>query len=209
MREVVKKSFSDTEGGRVNKHYKQLKSRKKRNKPSLTRSLSESAMEERERERLKRTKERLRAKSGSLVTPYNTPFLLGSQDTDHQDPDPESFYCQNERKLEDFLGAEFRKEYDLQLYNRLENMSKERLMSEYFSQERKIEQLEQRISESERREREAANYSQQSEAEQFDMINVFQLIQRLANEFNILKAENDKLLGENSALSHKLYSIPA
>ena len=208
MREMVKKSFSDTEGGRVNKHYKQLKSRKKTNKQTLRRSLSENAREERERERLKRTNERLRAKSGSLETLYNTPYLLlDTKDTRQESPDPESFYSQNESKLEDFLGAEFRKEYDLQLYERLEKMSKEMLMSEYFSQERKIEQLEQRISDSQRRERERE--SQQSEAEQFDMINVFQLIQRLANEFNILKAENEKLLGENSALSHKLYSIPA
>ena len=202
----MKRSNSDTEGGRV----KKFKSRRKGKK--LQRSLSENAKMERERERMKRNNERRRA-MGSLDTPYNTPYLLVSEHSDQQFPNPERFYSQTESQLEDFVDAEFRKDYDQQLYERLEKMSREMLMSEYFSQERRIEQLEQKISDNLRREeeeqRKSESLSRNQESEKFDMINVFQLIQRLAYEFNILKMENEKLLGQNFALNSKLYSITA
>ena len=196
MRQITKKSFSDTEAELCKSHKKcKLKSKRKLKK-QLQRSLSENAEEERERERLKRRREKLRAE-GSLES-YNTPYLaLSRQSGQHSSPDPESFYNQTETQLEDFVGREFRKDYDLQLYERLERMSKEMLMSEYLLMERKIEQLELRISADQRR-----------EDRRFDLINVFPLIGRLAEEFNILKSQNEKLLGQNSALSHRLYSIP-
>ena len=214
MRNISKKSYSDTEvevGGQVGrrennsdlssnicKSHKKCKLKSKRKfKKELQRSLSENAQEERERERLKRTREKLRA-AGSLESPYSTPYLAAQHTAS---PDPESFYNQTESQLEDFVGREFRKDYDLQLYERLERMSKEMLMSEYLLMERKVEQLEQKISQDQRRE------ESQESSHRFDLINVFPLIQRLAEEFNILKSQNEKLLGQNSALNHKLYSI--
>ena len=202
MRKFIKKSDSDTEAevGSSNtcksKSHQKCKLKSKRKiKKELQRSLSENAQEERERERQKRRREKLRAE-GSLES-YNTPYLAVShQSGQHSSPDPASFYNQTESQLEDFVGREFRKDYELQLYERLERMSKEMLMSEYLLMERKIEQLEQRISADQRRE------------DRFGLINVFPLIQRLAEEFNILKSQNEKLLGQNSALSDKLYSLP-
>ena len=213
MRNINKKSHSDTEVVRRDddgdissntcRSNKKLKLKSKRKvKAALQRSLSENAQEERERERLKRTREKLRA-AGSLES-YNSPYLalsVSHQSDQHSEPDPETFYNQTESQLEDFVGREFRKEYDLQLYERLERMSKEMLMSEYLAMERKIEQLEQKISNDQRRE------ERQETSHSLDLINVFPLIQRLAEEFNILKSQNEKLLGQNSLLSHKLYSI--
>ena len=208
MKNIIKKSHSDTEVGRQvdssnsckpSKKWK-LKSKRKVKK-ELQRSLSAQAQEEREREKLKRTREKLRAQ-GRLESPYNTmmynsPYLAVSHQSVHQtSPDPASFYSQTESQLEDFVGRQFRQDYDLQLYQRLERMSKEMLMSEYFLMERKIEQLEQKISEDQRREE-----GQQGTSQSFGLINVFPLIQRLAEEFNILKSQNEKLLGQNSALN--------
>ena len=222
MKSIIKKSYSDTEaevgrqvgrrednldlGSKVCKSPKKWKLKSKRKvKRELQRSLSANAQEERERERLRRSRLRLRAQ-GSLESPYNTPYqaVSGGQSGPHlTSPDPQTFYSQTDSQLEDFVGREFRKDYELQLYQRLERMSKEMLMSEYFLMERKIEQLEQKISEDQRREEEGQDGTSQS----FGLINVFPLIQRLAEQFNILKSQNEKLLGQNSALSHKLYSI--
>ena len=206
MKQTVRKCYSDTEGGRTSQHLTQLKHRKKGKK--LQRSLSENARQERERERSRRRDERRRARRSedSPYTPY-TPYLSLPPLSHGDSPDPESFYSQTESQLEDFVGSEFRKDYDLQLYQRLEKMSKETLMSEYFSQERKIEKLERRISDSQSREREMESKNINGDSTSIEMITVFPLIQRLADEFNILKTENEKLLLENSALSHKLYSI--
>lgn len=203
MKQTVRKCYSDTEGGRTSQHLTQLKHRKKGKK--LQRSLSENARQERERERSRRRDERRRARR-SEDSPY-TPYLSLPPLIHGDSPDPESFYSQTESQLEDFVGSEFRKDYDLQLYQRLEKMSKETLMSEYFSQERKIEKLERRISDSQSREREMESKNINGDSTSIEMITVFPLIQRLADEFNILKTENEKLLLENSALSHKLYSI--
>ena len=202
MKLIIKKSYSDTEVGSSNnwKPHKKCKLKSKRKvKKELQRSLSANAVEERERERLRRSRLRLRAQ-GSLESPYNTPYqaVSGGQSGRHlTSPDPQTFYSQTDSQLEDFVGREFRKDYELQLYQRLERMSKEMLMSEYLLMERKIEQLEQRISEEQRR----------PSPQSLDLINVFPLIQRLAEEFNILKSQNETLVGQNSALSHKLYSI--
>ena len=204
MKLIIRKSYSDTEVGSSNnwKPHKKCKLKSKRKvKKELQRSLSQNAQEEREREKLRRSRQKLRAQ-GSLESPYNTPYLaVSDHSAHHSSPDPESFYSQTDSQLEDFVGREFRKDYDLQLYERLERMSKEMLMSEYLLMEKKIEQLEQKISEDQRRE------ERQGTAQSFGLITVFPLIQRLAEEFNILKSQNEKLLGQNSALCHKLYSI--
>ena len=147
MRNIIKKSVSDPEVGRrdddsdissnICKSHKKWKLKSKRKvKKQFQRSLSENAQEERERERLKRTREKLRA-AGSLES-YNSPYLAVSashQSGQYSSPDPETFYSQTESQLEDFVDREFRKEYDLQLYERLERMSKEMLMSEYLGHE--------------------------------------------------------------------------
>jgi len=154
--------------------------------------------EERERLRVEKLKERMWAK-GRIIAPYNTTQFLMA---DHPEED---IYFSTPADDQHFMSKEFKKDYDVQHFNRLEKMSKEMLLNEYIVIERKNENLEERLDRVRQMEE---NYLQP--ATQIHAVNVLmqeevgKTISGFQVEMQRLRIENQRLLAENIEMKKML-----
>ena len=152
--------------------------------------------EEREKLRVAKLKERMLAK-GRIIAPYNTSaFLMADQPT-------EDFYfshqLENDDQLaEDFMCNEFKKDYEVHNFNRLEKMSKEMLLNEYMILERKNEKLEEKLETISKLEEVHAK------KENGPDIEFTNRVINLQCEMEKLKMENQRLLAENQEMKKRL-----
>merc|ERR1711994_1146134 len=152
--------------------------------------------EEREKLRVAKLKERMLAK-GRIIAPYNTSaFLMADQPT-------EDFYfshqLENDDQLaEDFMCNEFKKDYEVHTFNRLEKMSKEMLLNEYMILERKNEKLEEKLETISKLEEVHAK------KENGPDIEFTNRVINLQCEMEKLKMENQRLLAENQEMKKRL-----
>jgi len=152
--------------------------------------------EEREKLRVAKLKERMLAK-GRIIAPYNTSaFLMADQPT-------EDFYfshqLENDDQLaEDFMCNEFKKDYEVHNFNRLEKMSKEMLLNEYMILERKNEKLEEKLETISKLEEVHAK------KENGPDIEFTNRVINLQYEMEKLKMENQRLLNENQEMKKRL-----
>jgi len=106
--------------------------------------------EEKERMRIVKLRERMRAK-GRILAPYNTTqFLMADHPEDTLElsellENEQNFDFYSSQSDEDFMSKEFNKDYDIQHVTHLEKMSKEMLLKEYMRLERKNDALEGRL----------------------------------------------------------------
>ena len=148
--------------------------------------------EERERRRVERLTQEMRAK-GRLSAPYNTTqFLL----SDHGDMD-ENFervlenmnqeedndYFSGPSDEEEFINKEFNKDYAQQQFDNLLMMNKDRLMDEYLEVAKKNEVLETKLEHLEEEEEE---------------------LESMRREMAILKAQNMKLQRSNCNMKERI-----
>jgi len=151
--------------------------------------------EEREKLRVAKLKERMLAK-GRIIAPYNTSaFLMADQPS-------EDFYfshqVEDDQLAEDFMCNEFKKDYEVHNINRLEKMSKEMLLNEYMSLERKNEKLEEKLETISKLEEVHAK------KENGPDIEFTNRVINLQYEMEKLKMENQRLLQENQEMKKRL-----
>jgi len=151
--------------------------------------------EEREKLRVAKLKERMLAK-GRIIAPYNTSaFLMGDQPA-------EDFYfshqVEDDQLAEDFMCNEFKKDYEVHNFNRLEKMSKEMLLNEYMILERKNEKLEEKLETISKLEEVHAK------KENGPDIEFTNRVINLQYEMEKLKMENQRLLAENQEMKKRL-----
>jgi len=151
--------------------------------------------EEREKLRVAKLKERMLAK-GRIIAPYNTSaFLMGDQPA-------EDFYfshqVEDDQLAEDFMCNEFKKDYEVHNFNRLEKMSKEMLLNEYMILERKNEKLEEKLETISKLEEVHAK------KENGPDIEFTNRVINLQYEMEKLKMENQRLLDENQEMKKRL-----
>ena len=150
--------------------------------------------EEKERRRVEKLTEEMRAK-GRLSAPYNTTqFLLsdhGDMDEDfekvleninHEDND----YFSGPSDEEEFINREFNKDYEQQQFDNLLMMNKDRLMDEYLEVAKKNEVLEEKLEHLEEEEEE---------------------LESIRREMAILKAQNMKLQRSNSNMKDRIRKL--
>jgi len=159
--------------------------------------------EERERMRIVKLREQMRAK-GRIIAPYNTTQFLMS---DHPDDsfevsssfeDESPFHLFSSQSDEDFMNNEFAKDYNIQKLNSLEKMNKEKLLREFMILERKNESLEAKLEgvrEREDRERKIRENLQSTETKI-----VSEQILTFLQEIESLSIENTKLTQENATM---------
>jgi len=159
--------------------------------------------EERERMRIVKLREQMRAK-GRIIAPYNTTQFLMS---DHPDDsfevsssfeDESPFHLFSSQSDEDFMNNEFAKDYNIQKLNSLEKMNKEKLLREFMILERKNESLEAKLEgvrEREDRERKIRENLQSAETKI-----VSEQILTFLQEIESLSIENTKLTQENATM---------
>jgi len=146
--------------------------------------------EEREKLRVAKLKERMLAK-GRIIAPYNTSaFLMADQ--------PEDFYfsqqVEDDQLAEDFMCNEFRKDYEVHNFNRLEKMSKEMLLNEYMTLERKNEKLEEKLETISKLEEVHAKKENGPDIEFTNrVINLQYEMEKLKMENEILRKENQEM----------------
>jgi len=161
-----------------------------------------------ERRRRARARAELRARAG-ISAPYNTTQFLIS---DQAGAAGTELYEAGQTG-EEFLRAEFRRDYATEHLARLTSISKEKLISEFLLLERRNEVLTERLGAISRREAEKARH----ESVEYDFHrgevpmepDTAQKIQIFQKEINLLKAENQSLVGENLDLTAKLGSLQA
>jgi len=151
--------------------------------------------EEREKLRVAKLKERMLAK-GRIIAPYNTSaFLMGDQPA-------EDFYfshqVEDDQLAEDFMCNEFKKDYEVHNFNRLEKMSKEMLLNEYMILERKNEKLEEKLETISKLEEVHAK------KENGPDIEFTNRVINLQYEMEKLKMENQRLQQENQEMKKRL-----
>ena len=151
--------------------------------------------EEREKLRVAKLKERMLAK-GRIIAPYNTSaFLMADQPS-------EDFYfshqVEDDQLAEDFMCNEFKKDYEVHNFNRLEKMSKEMLLNEYMILERKNEKLEEKLETISKLEEVHAK------KENGPDIEFTNRVINLQYEMEKLKMENQRLLAENQEMKKRL-----
>ena len=151
--------------------------------------------EEREKLRVAKLKERMLAK-GRIIAPYNTSaFLMADQPT-------EDFYfshqVEDDQLAEDFMCNEFKKDYEVHNFNRLEKMSKQMLINEYMILERKNEKLEEKLETISKLEEVHAK------KENGPDIEFTNRVINLQCEMEKLKMENQRLLAENQEMKKRL-----
>lgn len=168
--------------------------------------------EERERMRIVRLTERMRAR-GRVIAPYNTTqFIMADHEVETEDllklldePNEEKTwevsgldgndeeYYMSPTDNEDFISKEFSRDYDRQHVDNLEMMSKRRLMNEYIVILRKNEVLETRLGILHEKEN-----MKMRQKKHMDCLN--QMEQELAS----LRKQNEKLLRHNSEIHQQL-----
>ena len=144
------------------------RARRKAYQPYYRLSEAERTMrEDREKLRVVKLMERMRAK-GRAIAPYNTTqFIMADhaddttellklleverpnerkRDKASMDDEEEEYYYSSPSDEEDFMSKEFIKDYNRQQVNNLEMMSKQMLLREYMIVLRKNETLESRLS---------------------------------------------------------------
>jgi len=150
--------------------------------------------EERERERVAKLRERMWAK-GRIIAPYNTTQFLLADQTE------EDFYFSTPADDQDFMSKEFKKDYDVQYYNRLEKMTKEMLLNEYMIIERKNENLEERLEIIKQKGAEENKIQAVTISKQEDVLDK---ISKFQSEMERLRLENQRLLAENIEMKSML-----
>jgi len=165
--------------------------------------------EEREKMRIVRLTERMRAK-GRVIAPYNTTqFIMADHEGEIEDlvkllekpnddkaceaPALDEDYYISPTDNEDFISKEFSKDYERQHVYNLEMMSRRRLMNEYIVILRKKEVLETRLEIM--HEKENMEIRQQKHR---DCLNQMEL------ELASLRKQNEKLLRHNSEIHQQL-----
>eukprot|EP00092_Neocalanus_flemingeri_P024760 GFUD01026849.1.p1 GENE.GFUD01026849.1~~GFUD01026849.1.p1 ORF type:complete len:275 (+),score=85.24 GFUD01026849.1:193-1017(+) len=188
------------------------RARRKAYRPYYQLSEAERIMrEERERLRVEKLMERMRAKRRAIGPHNTTQFLMA----DHPDdtikllellerpterlmakatvPDEEDFYYSSPSDEEDFMSKEFNNDYEKQHVTNLEMMSKEMLLNEYMIIKKKNETLEERL-----------DGIQEKENGTTKELDGAQQLSNMKDEMEILRQENQKLFRSNSEIKEML-----
>eukprot|EP00090_Calanus_glacialis_P043859 TRINITY_DN7775_c0_g1_i1.p1 TRINITY_DN7775_c0_g1~~TRINITY_DN7775_c0_g1_i1.p1 ORF type:complete len:279 (-),score=75.52 TRINITY_DN7775_c0_g1_i1:106-942(-) len=189
------------------------RARRKAYQPYYRLSEAERIMrEDREKLRVVKLMERMRAK-GRAIAPYNTTqFIMADHAEDTTEllkllerpnerktdkasmDDEEEYYYSSPSDEEDFMSKEFIKDYNRQQVNNLEMMSKQMLLREYMIVLRKNETLESRLS-----------IVQEKENEKNEELKRVEMLKNMKEELDSLRQENQKLVRSNSEI-HEILS---
>lgn len=168
--------------------------------------------EDREKLRVVKLMERMRAK-GRAIAPYNTTqFIMADHPDDTTEllkllerpnerkrdkasmDDEEEYYYSSPSDEEDFMSKEFIKDYNKQQVNNLEMMSKQMLLREYMIVLRKNEALESRL-----------GIVQEKENKKTEELKRIEMLKNMKEELESLRQENLKLMRSNSEI-HEILS---
>jgi len=168
--------------------------------------------EDREKLRVVKLMERMRAK-GRAIAPYNTTqFIMADHPDDTTEllkllerpnerkrdkasmDDEEEYYYSSPSDEEDFMSKEFIKDYNKQQVNNLEMMSKQMLLREYMIVLRKNEALESRL-----------GIVQEKENKKTEELKRIEMLKNMKEELDSLRQENLKLMRSNSEI-HEILS---
>jgi len=188
------------------------RAKRKPYKPYYQLSEDERIMrEEREKMRVVKLMERMKAK-GRVIAPYNTTqFIMADREEDTAEllkllempnkrkttkitisDEDEDFYSSPSDE-EDFMSKEFIKDYDRQQVNNLEMMSKQMLLREYMMVLRKNDNLESKL-----------EIIKEEESKKVKKQNEVELLRNMKIELDSLRQENQKLQRSNSEILEML-----
>jgi len=189
------------------------RARRKAYRPYYQLSERERIMrEERERLRVERLMERMRAK-GRVIAPYNTTQFIMADHSDEseelmnllKDPeetenivpvtyqDHEEYYYSSPSDEDEFMSKEFLKDYDKEQVRNLEMMSRQMLLKEYMIIMRKNDDLETKLGALTLKEK-----KKMKEQRARDML------QQMEEELEELRQENRTLIRSNSEIHEML-----
>jgi len=163
--------------------------------------------EEKERMRIVKLRERMRAK-GRIMAPYNTTqFLMADhpEDTFELLEKEQNYDFYSSQSDEDYMSKEFNKDYDIGHITHLEKMSKEMLLNEYMRLERKNDDLEGRLGDSKDNDEQTGkrkeNLNDGEEHLEEDTMEKSLIFQK---EMEYLIMENRRLSNENARMKNRL-----
>jgi len=188
-----------------NKRSKNRRGRREAYRPYYQLSEEErNIREEKEKMRVDKLGENMRAK-GRIIAPYNTTqFLMADhiEDTfqlpkiEDKEENPVFYSSQSD---EEYMNNEFKKDYEIQHLNCLDNMTKSMLLTEFIIKERRNARLEARL----------AYIKRKSSDDRKIKLNVEDVEENLnfQEEMKNLLIENRKLSNENILMKKRLNSI--
>jgi len=164
--------------------------------------------EEREKMRVAKLREQMRAK-GRIIAPYNTTQFLMS---DHPDDSFEVLSAFEEESSlhlfstpsdEDFMSSQFKKDYNIEKLNSLEKMNKEKLLREFVLLERKNESLEAKLEGVKEKEGTEEKITKKLESTETNVVS--EQILTFLQEIESLSLENKRLAKENAKMKKKMF----
>jgi len=163
--------------------------------------------EEREKMRIVKLREQMRAK-GHINAPYNTnQFLMADHPDDSFEvlsafEDESDFHLFSSPPDEEYMSNEFKKDYNIQKLKSLEKMNKEKLLREFVQLERKNECLEAKLLGI--REKEDSDEQTRENFESPKKTIVNEQILTFLQEIESLSLENKRLATENAKMKRKM-----
>ena len=160
--------------------------------------------EEREKMRIVKLREHMRAK-GHINAPYNTnQFLMADHPDDSFEvfsafEDESDFHLFSSPSDEEYMNNEFKNDYNIQKLKSLEKMNKEKLLREFVLLERRNERLEAKLVGVTEREEPTRERNESSETNV-----VSEQIMAFLQEIESLSLENKRLAKENARMKRKI-----